>query len=600
MAVNHSLSIRFCGDSGDGIQLVGHQFTLSAAQQGYEVQTKPDFPAEIRAPGGTLAGVSGFDIAIADNLIQAPNDEVDVLVALNPAALHTGLAGLKPDGLLIINRDSFGTRDWNKAGLDKRMLESVRQQTITVAVSTLTQSALNDFDFSHSQINKTKNFVVLGIVLWLFDLSISHCKQLIMQKFAANEVLVKANQAALQAGYNYGISLELSRQTYHLQSMQRQPGQYRQITGIQAMSLACATVCYKTQLNLLVSGYPITPASALLHELAQLKHCGITLFQAEDEIAAVCSAMGASFGGKLALTCTSGPGLDLKSEGLSLAVMAELPLVLVDVQRAGPSTGLPTKTEQSDLLMALYGRHGESPLPVLAAASPADCFLSLLEAFQIAVRAMTPVILLIDASLANGAQSWQIPDPDELPFDEVCFNQRSKPYARLDNLSRPWIVPGTPGHIHHIGGLEKQGESGKVCYDADNHQTMVGLRQKKIDGISHSYPESVVEGVIDSDCLVLSWGSTYGSIKTAIERCEFQNVHFALVHLRHLNPLPNDLAAIVQRYRRVFVVELNQGQLLQVIRAKYLIDATGINQCDGKAFSVSSLVARLCEEYHHG
>jgi 2-oxoglutarate ferredoxin oxidoreductase subunit alpha len=473
--------IRITGDSGDGVQLVGEQLTISAALTGRDVRTLPDFPAEIRAPAGTVAGVSGFQLAMAEQAIFTAGESIDVLVALNPAALKNSLQHLTQGGLLIINEDSYQEKDWQKAGMDKSFLDHSAEhyQILSFPLITQTLQAVSALELTKPQATKTKNFYILGLVLWLFDLSTTACEEFITKKFKTNSLIAKANQLALLAGYNYAMTLELSRRDYMLGETNREVGEYRQITGVEAVGLALATLATHTQMPILVSGYPITPSSAILHECARLADFGVQLIQAEDEIAAICSCIGAAYGGRLALTTTSGPGLDLKSESLGLAVAAELPLVLLDVQRAGVSTGLPTKTGQSDLRQALYGRHGEAPLPVLAAQSAADCFKTVLEAFSLAIKYMTPVIVLLDAYLANAAEPWNIPEISSLKLPKIEFNRFPKPFTRDEFLSRSWNIPGTPGYIHQLGGLEKQGEEGRVSYDAENHQNMVHLRQQK-------------------------------------------------------------------------------------------------------------------------
>jgi len=439
--------IRITGDSGDGVQLVGEQLTITAALTGRDVRTLPDFPAEIRAPAGTVAGVSGFQLAMAEHDIFTAGESLDVLVALNPAALKNSLPYLNHGGLLILNEESMQTKDWEKAGCSPDMLSDVAEhyQVLSIPLITHSLKAVEGLDITHAQAKKTKNFYILGLVLWLFDLSTDSCLAFITKKFKASPLLAKGNELTLLAGYNYGMTLELTRRQYMLGQVSRPEGEYRQITGVEAVSLAIATVAVTTGVPLLVSGYPITPSSAILQECAKLVDYGVQLLQAEDEIAAICSCLGAAFGGRLALTCTSGPGLDLKSEGLGLAVITELPLVLLDVQRAGASTGMPTKTGQSDLRQALYGRHGEAPLPVLAATSPSDCFNTVIEAFVIAIKYMTPVIVLLDAYLANAAEPWKIPDVESLSIPSIDFNRFPKPYQRDDYLSRSWNVPGTPG-----------------------------------------------------------------------------------------------------------------------------------------------------------
>lgn len=598
MSKTESIVIRITGDSGDGVQLVGEQLTISAALQGRDVRTLPDFPAEIRAPAGTVGGVSGFQLAMADTAIFTAGESLDVLVALNPAALKNSLEHLAFGGLLVINEDSFQDKDWRKAGLDKSLLDKAAGQYQIVSFPLIAQTlkAVELLDLTKPQAAKTKNFYVLGLVLWLFDLPTEPCQRFIAKKFKIKPTVAKANELALLAGYNYAMTLELSRSEFTLGEVAREACEYRQLTGVEAVGLALATLATQTKTPLLVSGYPITPASAILHECARLADFGVQLLQAEDEIAAVCACIGAAFGGRLALTCTSGPGLDLKSEGLGLAVVAELPLVLIDVQRAGASTGLPTKTGQSDLRQALYGRHGEAPMPVLAARSAADCFNTVIEAFRIATQYMTPVIVLLDAYLANAAEPWEIPEVESLDLPIIEHNRFPKPFQRDERLSRSWNVPGTPGFIHQLGGLEKQGEEGKVSYDAQNHQEMVRLRNQKINGITASLPPIEKEGDPQASLLVIGWGSTYGSLKSAVSACCEQGVKVAYVHLRHLNPLPQELGTILKGYKRVLVAELNSGQLCQLLRATYLVDAQSISQCDGQIFSVSHLVQTLKSE----
>jgi len=602
MSMSDAIVIRLTGDSGDGVQLVGEQLTITAALTGRDVRTLPDFPAEIRAPAGTVAGISGFQLAMAEHAIFTAGEALDVLVALNPAALKKSIQYLNQGGLLVINEDSLQPKDWEKAGASADILTDAAQhyQLISLPLITNTLKAVEGIKITQTQAKKAKNFYVLGLVLWLFDLPDEGCLAFIAKKFKAHPLIAQANELALLAGYNYGMTLELTRQHYMLGQVSRIPGDYRQITGVEALALAVATTAVSTQTPLLVSGYPITPASAILQECARLTDFGVQLLQAEDEIAAICACIGAAFGGRLALTCTSGPGLDLKSESLGLAVVAELPLVLVDVQRAGASTGMPTKTGQSDLRQALYGRHGEAPLPVLAASSPADCFTTIIEAFTIAIKYMTPVIVLLDAYLANAAEPWQIPAVESLTIPTPDFNRFPKPYQRDEVLSRSWNVPGTPGFIHQLGGLEKQGDDGQVSYDADNHQKMVTLREQKIAGIARDYPALLVEGDEDATVLIIGWGSTYGSLKSALVQCQAEGLPVALVHLRHLNPLPQELGDRLRQYNRVLVAELNSGQLCQVLRARYLVDAKGISQCNGQPFTsnylVNAIKAEICHE----
>lgn len=590
-AAPNTIVIRFTGDSGDGVQLLGEQLTITAALSGRDVRSLPEFPAEIRAPAGTIAGISGFQLAMAEQAIFTAGETLDVLVALNPAALKHSLEYLKMGGLLLLNQDSFTEKDWQRAGLAPSFLDQVsgNYQLIDLPLITQTLAAVASLDISHPQAKKTKNFYVLGLVLWLFDLSTEHCLQYIQQQYTKNPKIGQANELALLAGYNYAMTLELARQEYTLGQISRPQGDYRQITGIEAVSLALATLAVRTNNPLLVAGYPITPASAILHECSRLASFGVKLFQAEDEIAAIGVCLGAAFGGTLAVTCTSGPGFDLKSESLGLAVMAELPLVVIDVQRAGASTGLPTKTGQSDLRQALYGRHGEAPLPVIAACSPTDCFATVIEAFRIAVRYMTPVVVLLDAYLANAAEPWKIPSPEDIVVPDLHYNRFTKPYQRDDHLARSWNKPGSAGFIHQLGGLEKQGDEGRVSYDAQNHQLMVNLRAQKIAGVANDYSALTIEGDEAAQMLLVGWGSTYGTLKSAVAVCREEGVAVALLHLRHLHPLSKDLEGVLKRYKKVLVAELNTGQLCQLLRAQYLVDAESISQCNGLSFTTQEL-----------
>jgi len=592
------LVIRITGDSGDGVQLVGAQLTLTAALSGKAVCTLPDFPAEIRAPAGTRGGVSGFQLAIADEVIFTAGEVVDVLVAMNPAALLAGISALRPGGLLIINEDSMHAKDWEKARALPDDLESIQDNYQVILVPLVTQAlkAVESTGVNHSQAKKAKNFYALGLVLWLFDLPLEQTLQFIDRKFQSAPNIAEANRLALQAGFSYGDTFELSRKDFAVGRVTRAPGTYRQITGIEALTMGMAAVSTMTQIPMLVSGYPITPASGILQAAATLGDYGVHLLQAEDEIAAICACIGAAFGGRLALTSTSGPGFDLKSESLGLAVIAELPLVIVDVQRAGASTGLPTKTGQSDLQQALYGRHGESPIPVIAAISPADCFNTVIEAFRIAIESMTPVIVLLDAYLANAAEPWKLPALESIDFPEIQFNRHKAPFERNEQLSRSWNTPGTPGYIHQLGGLEKSGEWGRVSYDADNHAAMIALRAKKIDLIAKRYAPLVLEGDPNAAILLVSWGSTYGSLKLVFTHFQEAGLSVAWLQLKHVYPLPLDLGEHLKRHAKVFVCELNSGHLCQLLRATYLVDAKPITQCNGQPFNTAHLIAAIQEE----
>ncbi len=600
MSLTDAIVIRLTGDSGDGVQLVGEQLTITAALTGREVRTLPDFPAEIRAPAGTVAGVSGFQLAMAEQAIFTAGEALDVLVALNPAALKNSMQYLNQGGLLVINEDSMQAKDWEKAGCSPELLTNVAEnyQVVSLPLITYTLQAVESVGLTHAQAKKAKNFYVLGLVLWLFDLPTENCLGFIAKKFKATPMIAKANELSILAGYNYAMTLELTRRHYMLGQVSRPEGDYRQITGVEAVGLAIATLAVSTRVPMLVSGYPITPSSAILQECAKLADFGVQLLQAEDEIAAICACIGAAYGGCLALTCTSGPGLDLKSESLGLAVITELPLVLVDVQRAGASTGMPTKTGQSDLRQALYGRHGEAPLPVLAAKTPSDCFNTIIEAFTIAIKYMTPVIVLMDAYLANAAEPWKIPSVDSLTLPTIDFNRFPKPYQRDEVLSRSWNTPGSEGYIHQLGGLEKQGEEGRVSYDAANHQKMVDTRAQKIAGIAKDYADVEIEGDENASVLIVGWGSTYGSLKSTLAESNANGFPLALIHLRHLNPLPNGLGTILKKFQHVLVAELNSGQLCQLLRAEYLVDAHSISQCNGQPFTTSSLVKMIKESVH--
>jgi 2-oxoglutarate/2-oxoacid ferredoxin oxidoreductase subunit alpha len=599
----NNLIIRLTGDSGDGVQLIGEQLTITAALAGREVRTLPDFPAEIRAPAGTVAGVSGFQLAMSSEAIFTAGEELDVLVALNPAALKKALPYLKLGGLLILNQDSMTAKDFAKAGGDLDELEAIntQYQVLSVPLVSETLAALKALDLTTSDTKKAKNCYVLGVVLWLFEFETSEAIVFLEKKFQKKPVILEGNKRALLAGYNYAMTLELARHTFQMEAVARKPGEYRQVTGVDAVGLAIATLATGTETPVLVSGYPITPASGILQACAGLEAYGVELFQAEDEIAAIGACVGAAFGGCLALTCTSGPGFDLKAEMLGLAVITELPLVVLDVQRAGTSTGLPTKTGQSDLQQALYGRHGEAPLPVLAASTPSDCFNTIIEAFCLAVKYMTPVVVLLDAYLANAAEPWLIPNPEEIILPEIKFNRTEQPFTRDDNLSRSWNIPGYEGFIHQLGGLEKSGASGNISYEPDNHEAMVALRAEKIKKIRDDYPELTIEGNRNASTLLVSWGSTYGSIKAALAECNVKGIghDIAHVHLRHLSPLPTDLDAILKCFQHVLVAELNRGQLCALLREKYLINARLIGQCNGQPFSTSTLVSAIQAEIKH-
>jgi 2-oxoglutarate ferredoxin oxidoreductase subunit alpha len=586
------VTIRFAGDSGDGMQLTGTQFTRTAAVFGNDVSTLPDYPAEIRAPAGSLPGVSGFQISFSSADIYTPGDAPDVLVAMNPAALKTNIGDLPAGGALIVNSDAFIANNLKKAGYELNPLTdgSLKQYNLfEIPISTLNSRALEGLDMTSKQVDLTKNFFALGLMFWLYERSMEPTLRWIEQRFNAKPVIAEANRRALKAGYAFGETTEMFHSTYRVAPAKLAPGTYRNITGNEATALGFVTAARLAKRDLVYGSYPITPASDILHQLAGYKTFGVKTFQAEDEIAAIGSAIGASYGGALGLTASSGPGIALKSEAMNLAVMVELPLVVIDVQRAGPSTGMPTKTEQTDLLMAMFGRNGESAVPIVAPATPAECFDYAIEATRIALKYMTPVMYLSDGFLANGAEPWKIPNPDELPDISVpnATAHPYQPYARdPETLSRPWAVPGTPGLEHRIGGLEKADITGNVSYDPENHHRMTVLRTQKVAGIAKDIAPLEVFGPNNGDLLVLGWGSTYGAIRSAVERLQSEGWSVAHAQLRHLNPFPSNLEAVLRSYRRVLVPEVNLGQLSMLLRAKFLLDIRGYNRVRGKPFRI--------------
>jgi 2-oxoglutarate ferredoxin oxidoreductase subunit alpha len=591
--------IRFAGDSGDGMQVTGMQFTTESALAGNDLATLPDFPAEIRAPAGTLAGVSAFQLNFSSSEVFTPGDDLDVLVAMNPAALKVNVGDLKTGGILIVDREGFSDQNLKKADYDTNPLADGsldRFQVFQADVTKLTTAALKDLGLSARAVFRCRNFFCLGMTSWLYHRPMEAAEAWIRDRFRKTPELVEANVRALRAGYSFAENAELFAVSYEVRPAKIAPGKYRNITGNTATALGFICAARKAGRPLFLGSYPITPASDVLHELSALKQFDVYTFQAEDEIAGIGAALGAAFGGAIAITTTSGPGLNLKAETVGLALAVELPLVITDIQRAGPSTGMPTKTEQADLLMAMFGRHGESPVPVLAAATPADCFRMAFEAVRLAVKYMTPVILLTDGYLANGAEPWLIPDPATLPDVPVAFRTDPSgffPYLRdQETLSRPWVIPGTPGLEHRIGGLEKEYLTGNVSYAPTNHEQMIRVRARKIAGMVREIPPLEVLGPPEGDLLLVGWGSTYGSITQAVRELQAAGHAVAQVHLRHLNPLPADLGEILTRYRRVLVPEINLGQLLRLLRAEYLVDAIGFNKIQGRPFKVSEIVAR--------
>lgn len=583
------VTIRFAGDSGDGMQLTGTQFTNTVAVLGSDVSTLPDYPAEIRAPAGTTYGVSGFQIHFGSTEILTPGDSCDVLVAMNPAALITNLKVLREGGTVIVNEDSFNDKNFKMANMTSNPLEDgslMRYQVYRVAISKLTSSALADMNISTKMVDKTKNFFALGLMYWMYNRPIDQSIRFIQEKFGGKDAEVaEANLLALKAGYNFGDTTEVFTTRYDVKPAKLPPGKYRNIMGNTATALGLVAAARKAGLQLFLGSYPITPASDILHELSKFKEFDVKTFQAEDEIAAICSAIGASYAGALGATSTSGPGMALKTEALGLAVMLELPLVVVDVQRGGPSTGLPTKTEQADLLQAVLGRNSEAPLCVVAASTPADCFNAVYEASRIAIKFMTPVICLTDGYLGNGAEPWLVPkveDLQEIPVKFATDPATFMPYARDEKtLSRPWAIPGTPGLEHRIGGLEKADITGNISYDPDNHDYMIKIRAAKVERIAEDIPLQEIDGEPEGELLVVGWGSTFGSIKEAIHSVRANGHAVSHVHLRYINPLPRNLGEILYRFKYVLVPEINNGQLIKLLRAKYLVPAEGFNMIRG-------------------
>lgn len=607
-------TVRFCGDSGDGMQLAGSQLTNASALLGNDVATFPDFPAEIRAPRGTKAGVSGFQVHFAGKDIYTPGDQVDALVAMNPAALATNIGDLVRGGILIVDRDEFDVKNLKPAGYVSNPLEDgtlSNYRLFPVDMTRLTRQAVEELGLGTKESDRCRNFYAMGLVFWLYDRSLEPTLRYIDDKFGKKPKVAEANRRALRAGFNYGDTTEAFGGKYHVSKAPLKPGRYRNIMGNEALAYGLMTAAKRSNCQLFLASYPITPASDILHELSKHKQFGVRTFQAEDEIAAVTAAIGASFGGAMAVTTSSGPGIALKQEGIGLAVMTELPLLVINVQRGGPSTGLPTKTEQADLLQAVCGRNGECPLPVLACRGPADCFEVAQEAWRIAVRFMTPVMILSDGYIANGSEPWLLPDVASLPPIEVRHPLHTEynghaggrvfhPYERDERLARPWALPGEPHLMHRIGGLEKQDITGNVNYEPENHEHMVKLRAAKTAGVARDVPLQSVEGPERGKLLVLSWGGTYGACATACSEVREQGGSVAHAHLRYLNPLPANLGELMQRYDRVLIPELNLGQLRLLIRANYLVDAVGLNKVQGRPFHVGEVVTKIKEILFEG
>ena len=594
-------TIRFAGDSGDGMQLTGTRFSSTSVLAGNDVISFPDYPAEIRAPAGTLAGVSAFDLSFSSSEIYTTADYLEVLVAMNPAALKANLKDLEKGGILIVNLDSFAENDLRKAEYKENPLESGElndYRVVQIPITKLTLKAVEETGLSHRDGARCKNFFALGVVKWLFVRPLEQTQEWIQEKFKRPEI-AKANELALQAGYNYAITVELFHARYHVPPAVLPSGEYRQITGSQALALGCVAASCRSGLTLLYASYPITPASDILHELAQYKNFGIKTIQAEDEIAAISSSIGSAFGGTLAITGTSGPGFDLKSEAIGYAVMTELPVVVLNIQRGGPSTGLPTKSEQTDLLAAMYGRHGEAPVPVLAAATPGDCFYMVLEAFRLALKYMTPVIVLSDGGLANASEPWKIPDENQLPDLKPDFHTEQEnfsPYQRnQQTLARNWAIPGTPGLEHRLGGLEKDSVTGEISYEPENHERMVLLRDEKIKRIKNDLPPLEIIGPEKNELLVVSWGSVYGPAFSAIEELQEQGHPVSMVHLRHLYPFQKNLAGILRNFDKVLVPEMNLGQLSRLLRAEFLVDTIPFPKLQGRPFLISEIRSRILD-----
>ena len=596
-------TVRLAGDSGDGMQVVGGQFTNTSALHGNDVATFPDFPAEIRAPRGTLAGVSGFQVQFSSTDIFTPGDTLNALVAMNPAALVTNIGDLEKGGILIVNSESFKPRDLKLARLDTNPLEDGsldEYRVVEVRLNTLNRAAVKDVNGLSAKLqDRCKNFFALGLIYWLFGRTLDATLRFIDAKFRNKPEIAAANARSLRAGWYYGETTEAFTHSYQVEPARLTPGTYRNVMGNQALTWGLITAARLSNKELFCGSYPITPASPILEELSAFKHFGVRSFQAEDEIAAMCSVIGAAFGGAMAVTSSSGPGIALKGEAMGLGMILELPMLIISVQRGGPSTGLPTKTEQSDLLQAMFGRNGESPLPVIAARSPSDCFYVALEAWRLATRFMTPVIILSDGYIANGSEPWRIPDVDELPEIVVehpgpsTNGEPFMPYQRNERLARPWALPGTEGLMHRVGGLEKEDVTGNVSYDPDNHQHMTNVRAQRVAQIADDIPVQEVDGPQHGRLLVLSWGGTYGACATAVRQCQAAGVSVAHAHLRYLNPFPRNLGDVLDRYERILVPELNMGQLRMLIRSRYLHDVVGLNKVEGKPFAVSDVVAEI-------
>ena len=596
------VTIRFAGDSGDGMQLTGTQFTDNTAIFGNDLSTLPDYPAEIRAPAGSLAGVSSFQLQFSNQTIHTPGDDLDVLVAMNPAALKVHLPDLQENGMVLVNTANFSKKNLKLAGYEESPLEDStfdNYRLIEVDMTKLVATALEDLDMSPKLKARSTNMFALGLLYWLYERDMDSSITFITKKFAKKPEIIKANVKALKTGYFYGETIEAIKTTYRVPKAEFAKGTYRNIMGNHAAALGLVAAAEKSGLDLFYGGYPITPASDILHYLSNYKNFGIKTFQAEDEISGVCSAIGAAFAGNLAVTASSGPGIALKGEALGLAVMTELPLVVVNVQRGGPSTGLPTKTEQSDLFQAMYGRNGECPMVVVAPATPLDCFNVTFEACKIALEHMIPVMVLSDGYVANGSEPWMVPSAADLPQIKVTKTtdpENFMPYSHAEGtVARPWAVPGTPGLEHRIGGLEKEDQTGNVNYDPENHHYMNVHRQNKVDAIANYIPEAKAYGDDSGELLVLGWGGTHGAIRSSVERAQNAGHSVSHLHLRHINPFPKNLGEVLGNYKKVLIPELNLGQLSTMIRAKFLVDAQGLNKVAGKPFTTTEVYNKILQ-----
>ncbi len=598
-----NVTIRFAGDSGDGMQLSGGRFTQTSAVVGNDLSTLPDFPAEIRAPAGSLAGVSSYQIHFSSQEIHTPGERPDVLVAMNPAALKVHLKDLIPGGTLIVNKNAFTKKNLSLAGYDSDPTEDDSlvdyYATHFIEMGKLVTLACEDIDIPSKMVDRTKNLCALGVLFWMYDRPLEPTIDWLNQKFKSKPDIIEANVRALNAGYNYGDTAEIFTTKYIVEKAKLPAGKYRNMNGTLASCLGILTAAEKSNLDITFAGYPITPASNILHTLSNWKKFGIKTYQAEDEIAGIGAALGASYGGSLGITASSGPGIALKTEFMGLAIMTELPLVIINVQRGGPSTGLPTKTEQSDLFQAVYGRNGEAPIPVLAPTTPGDCYHAAYEACRIAVKYMTPVMVLSDGYLVNGSEPWLIPNPDDLQSFNVDFAKEEDaedflPYKRNpETLARSWAIPGTKGLEHRIGGLEKQDITGNVNYDSDNHQKMVEIRDQKVANIANEIPPTEIFGESKGDVLILSWGSGHGASRAATESLLSENIKVGHASIKWISPLPGDLGTILKNYKKVLIPEVNTGQFRQIIRAEYLVDAIGLNEVQGKPLGASKIVEKV-------